>query len=76
MRPVFSDGIKSLRTCPVCGKPAGKNYGRYCSHACRDRDLKWQAEAARNLREIERINAEARALGLSYGQYVARRGIR
>lgn len=70
------DEWKAVKICPMCGEPARKTYGRYCSKPCMVRARTQAARSAARIREIAQLNEEARALGLSYGQYVARRGIR
>jgi hypothetical protein len=39
---------KPVRPCPICGKPASKEYAPFCSARCQDVDLnRWLSDAYR-----------------------------
>ena len=80
------NNVVKLKTCSVCGK---KFYGmtncKYCCEDCKKKSLR-NLERVRKiaereeilgrkkqLSELEEFNKEARAAGMSYGQYEAKR---
>ncbi len=70
------------RECIVCGKKfeAKSHFANVCSEKCRkvrraeiDRNSRLKRKKTKKkMSELSRINEEARALHMSYGQYVAR----
>lgn len=74
---------RTLKVCEVCGKEfMGVKCAKVCSPACRKeanrvRDAierikqKEQQADRKEMSDLARINAEARAAGMTYGQYVA-----
>ena len=72
-----------LKICKGCGKEfepkKGVTYQLYCSKECRKSNQPYykplKKRKVKNLGEdLAKINAKARAEGLSYGQYVAKYG--
>ena len=76
--------------CAYCGKVFTKNSGpqKFCSKECylsqrresydpvkRREERKRRQKPAKPDSELARINRQAREIGLSYGQYVARYGV-
>ena len=62
--------------CKWCGKPytSGSPHGDYCSTPCREKARKAMTPKGERIKPINEIVKEADALGLSYGQYVAKFG--
>lgn len=66
------------RTCKHCGKVFDTEYKNqvFCSISCKDK-YHWQEHKRKRAEEkeqghsIEKINEEARKMGLSYGKYKA-----
>lgn len=63
---------KREKTCELCGRKyiASTKAQRFCSHSCASRS-RWIITKCREKGRIDEINAKARSLGMSYGQYVA-----
>ena len=63
---------KREKTCEHCGRKyiASTKAQRFCSHSCASRS-RWITKKCREKGRIDVINAKARSLGMSYGQYVA-----
>lgn len=75
---------RTLRVCKVCGREfMGFSTAKMCSPACKREDARTrdaikrikareqQESSKKNMSELARLNEEARAAGMSYGQYVA-----
>ena len=73
-----------LKICKVCGREFfGLSTAKTCSPACKKESKRVQEAVRRikvreeqesskkNMSELARLNEEARAAGMSYGQYVA-----
>ena len=62
--------------CLYCGKifTSGSSSGNYCSEPCRRKALKEESAKKPNTKTIAEIVKEAEAEGLTYGQYIAKRG--
>lgn len=66
---------KAIKTCKFCGQEFTGGRGKlYCSTECKSKALiKMNREKRGHYGiELERIAAEARAAGMTYGQYVAK----
>ena len=72
LKPVYK-----LRKCVRCGKEYRPEHPRekYCSEACRHPNRVIKEEPTKKMSELARINAEARAHGMRYGEYVGRYGL-
>ncbi len=73
---------KKLKICKVCGREfMGFSTAKTCSTACKKEDERTRAaikrikereqqeKSKKSVSDLARINAEARALGMSYGKY-------
>ena len=62
--------------CKWCGNlfVSGSPHGDYCSNSCRKKAYKAYAPKNTKKKTINEIVKEADALGMSYGQYVAKYG--
>ena len=69
--------IYKLHKCERCGKEFRPEHPRqkYCSYGCRHPNRVIKVEAEEPMSELARINAESRAHGMRYGEYVGRYGL-
>ena len=64
------------KTCKICGKeyhPQNSSQ-KFCSEKCRNPKLAKEVEQAKRMSALAEIEAKARALGMHYGEYVAKYG--
>lgn len=68
--------IYKLRKCEMCGKEFRPEHPRqkYCSEGCRHPKRVIEIEPEKPMNSLAEINARARALGMHYGDYVAKYG--
>lgn len=72
VKPVYK-----LRKCERCGKEYRPEHPKekYCSEKCRHPNRVIKEEPQKPMSELARLNAEARARGMRYGEYVAKYGL-